>query len=33
MSEGDRRRRKPEGGKIGRGESSIRSETKKRMLH
>lgn len=31
--EGDRQRGKPRGGKIGREESSIRSETKKRMLH
>lgn len=31
--EGDRQRGKPQGGKTGRGESSIRSETEKRMLH
>lgn len=31
--EGDRQRGKPQGGKTGRGESSTRSETKKRMLH
>lgn len=33
MSERARQRRKPEGGKIGRGKSGIRAETKKRMLH